>query len=418
MLLGAVADDLTGASDLANTLSTGGMRTMLFVGADSERAPADCEAGVVALKTRSIAPAEAVNQSLDAARWLLDQGCRQLLFKYCSTFDSTPEGNIGPVAEALLELAGAAGAIVCPAFPRAGRRVFMGHLFVGDRLLNESGMENHPLTPMTDADIRRWLARQSRGRIGHIPLATVRAGADALREFVDNAWQRDERLLVMDAIDEQDLETLGVAAAGHRLVTGSSAIALALPRNFRAAGLLAAEPPPLARPAGPGIVLCGSCSETSRAQVEAYGRTAPWLAIDPDKLLSGQMTVERAYAWVRAQSGAVPMIFSTMNAATVASTQARFGARRVADAIEQFFGELARRLVDAGVRRLVVGGGETSGAVMTALGVRRLWISREIDTGVPALVAERDGLLGLALKSGNFGQVDFFSRALQEVGNE
>ncbi|MEJ0084968.1 MAG: 3-oxo-tetronate kinase [Pseudomonadota bacterium] len=417
MLLGAIADDLTGASDLANTLSAGGMRTMQFVGVDAEGAPADCEAGVVALKTRSIAADEAVGQSLAAARWLLDQGCRQLLFKYCSTFDSTPEGNIGPVAEALLELCRAEGAIVCPAFPRAGRRVFMGHLFVGDRLLNESGMESHPLTPMTDPNIRRWLGRQCRSPIGHIALATVREGSSAVRQSASDAWRRGQRLLVTDAIDDADLETLGAAVADHRLITGSSGVALGLSQNFRASGLLAGEPLALARPAGPGIVLCGSCSRTSRAQVEAYGRSAPWLAIDSDKLLTGRMTVERAFEWVRAQSGAVPMVFSTTEPEIVARTQARHGAQHSAAAVEQFFGELARRVVDGGVRRLVVGGGETAGAVMMALGVRRLWIGAEIDTGVPALVAERDGILGLALKSGNFGGVDFFSRALEAVGS-
>ncbi|HVL20417.1 MAG TPA: four-carbon acid sugar kinase family protein, partial [Amaricoccus sp.] len=175
MILGAVADDFTGASDLANTLARGGMRTVQFVGPGGDT---DCEAAVVALKTRSVPAEDAVAQSLEAARWLLGSGCRQLLFKYCSTFDSTTEGNIGPVAEALLGLTGAPVAIVCPAFPRAGRRLYRGHLFVGERLLSESGMQHHPLTPMTDPDLRRWLRLQTKGEVGHLPLEAVRSGPE------------------------------------------------------------------------------------------------------------------------------------------------------------------------------------------------------------------------------------------------
>ncbi|MEJ0040688.1 MAG: 3-oxo-tetronate kinase [Gammaproteobacteria bacterium] len=417
MLLGAVADDFTGASDIANTLRKGGMRTVQFVGVDADGAPADCEAGVVALKTRSATSDDAVRLSLEAARWLQAQGCRQILFKYCSTFDSTPAGNIGPVADALLQLTSADLAIVCPAFPGAGRRLFMGHLFVGDRLLSESGMEHHPLTPMTDPDIRRWLARQSRCRVGHIPLHTVRAGSAALREAFEQEKRAGHRLVVTDAIADEDLLALGAAATGHRLVTGGSGIALGLPRNFREQGLLAERPLALPTPRGAGVVLCGSCSTTSRRQVEAYRQLAPALSIDPAELLGGRMTPGRAAEWVRAQRGAVPIVFSTADPLAVTHVQAALGREQSAAAVERFFGELARLLANNGVRRIVVGGGETSGAVTTALGLERLWIGPEIDPGVPVLFAERGAWIGIALKSGNFGADDFFVRALEAVGS-
>jgi uncharacterized protein YgbK (DUF1537 family) len=416
MLLGAVADDFTGASDLANTLARGGMRTVQFVGPGTGPAPADCEAGVVALKTRSIEAAEAVRQSLEAARWLLDQGCRQIVFKYCSTFDSTPAGNIGPVAEALLDLTGSAVAVVCPAFPKTGRRLFMGHLFVGDRLLSESGMEHHPLNPMTDPDIRRWLRRQTRGDVGHVALDTVREGAAAVAAAFAAEQSAGRRLAVADAVADDDLLTLGKALAGHRLVTGGSGIALGLPANFRDAGLLSDRPAELPAPAGPGVVLCGSCSSASQRQVKAYLGGAPGLAVDPGELLSGRMSAERAAAWVDRQDGAAPIVYSTADAAAVAAAQGAFGKADTAAAIEHFFADLARILADRGRRRIVVGGGETSGAVVEALGVASLAIGAEIDPGVPALVAERGGPFGLALKSGNFGADDFFARALAATG--
>jgi len=416
MLLGAVADDFTGASDLANTLARGGMRTVQFVGTQPGAAPAECEAGVVALKTRSIDAADAVRQSVEAARWLLDQGCRQILFKYCSTFDSTPAGNIGPVAEALLELTGAEVAVVCPAFPKAGRRLFMGHLFVGDRLLSESGMEHHPLTPMTDPDLRRWLRLQTQGDVGLVALDKVRAGAEAVSAAFDVERQAGRRLVVADAVADEDLLTLGKAIAGHRLVTGGSGIALGLPMNFRAEGLLSDKPAELPVPKGRAVVLCGSCSTASQRQVKAYLAGAAGLAVDAGAVLSGALSAASAADWVEAQEGAPPLVYSTADPASVAKTQEAHGKAATAAAIEHFFGDLARILADRGARRIVVGGGETSGAVVEALDVTSLAIGAEIDPGVPALVTERNGPLGLALKSGNFGGPDFFVRAVDAVG--
>ncbi|CCV15992.1 3-oxo-tetronate kinase [Mesorhizobium sp. STM 4661] len=415
MLLGGIADDFTGASDLANTLAKGGMAATQFVGTAAGPAPSGCEAGVVALKTRSIAAEEAVRQSLEAARWLLAQGCEQIVFKYCSTFDSTPKGNIGPVAEALLDLLGADVAVVCPAFPATGRRLFMGHLFVGDRLLNESGMENHPLTPMTDADIRRWLRLQTRGDVGLVPLNTIRGGVSAIGQAFAEQQAQGRRLVVADAVAEDDLRLLGQALAGHRLVTGGSGIAMGLPENFRKAGRLSRTAHASAGASGPAVVLCGSCSKASQAQVATYRAAHPGLALDPATLMDGSMTVDQAVDWFWQQKQ-VPIIYSTADAGAVSGAQARYGRAEVAETIELFFATLVRRLVDGGVRRVVVGGGETSGAVVEALGVSSLQIGEEIDPGVPALLADRGGPLGLALKSGNFGANDFFEKAVQRIG--
>ncbi len=415
MLLGAIADDFTGASDLANTLAKGGMSTVQFVGTGHAAAP-DCEAGVVALKTRSVPADVAVHQSVEAARWLLDQGCEQIIFKYCSTFDSTPHGNIGPVAEALLDLLGADIAIVCPAFPATGRRLFMGHLFVGDRLLSESGMQNHPLTPMTDPDIRRWLRRQTDGEVGSILLDTVRKGISALAEAFAAESSAGRRLVVTDAVTDDDLRVIGTAAADHKLITGGSGIAIGLPQNFRGQGRLSDSPRSLPLASGPGIALCGSCSTTSQAQVANYLQAHPGLAIDPAALMAGKMTVENTLDWVRQQNGSTPIVYSTANPETVSGAQKEFGREAVAVKIERFFGELAQRLVSQGTRRIVVGGGETSGAVVEALNLQSLHIGKEIDPGVPALVADGKQPIGLALKSGNFGAEDFFAKALLQVG--
>jgi 3-dehydrotetronate 4-kinase len=410
MLLGAIADDFTGASDLANTLSKGGMATIQFVGAPEGPADAACEAGIVSLKSRSIPSAEAIRQSLAAADWLLAQGCRQILFKYCSTFDSTPHGNIGPVAEALLDRLGAEVAVVCPAFPAAGRRIFNGHLFVGDKLLSESGMQHHPLTPMTDPDLRRVLGRQIQGEGGFVGIEVVRAGVAATAAALAEESRAGRRLVVIDAIEDDDLLTIGTAIRGHRLITGGSGIALGLPENFREDGLLSGRGGALAPAIGPAVVLCGSCSATSQRQVALYLADHAGLRIDPVEITDRAMTLDRAIAFAADYWQDAPIFYSTASAEQ-RSTQAPRDRGRMAEEIEDFFATLAARLVDAGIRRLVVGGGETSGAVIQALNLRMLRIGREIDPGVPALNApERN--LGLALKSGNFGADNFFVKAL------
>ena len=415
MLLGVIADDFTGASDIANTLAKGGMVTIQFVGVPTRPAPQDCEAGVVALKTRSIAADEAVAQSLAALEWLKAQGCEQFLFKYCSTFDSTPEGNIGPVAEALLEALGGDVAVVCPAFPTTGRTLYQGHLFVNGRLLSESGMETHPLNPMTDPDLVRWLGRQTSLGVGLVPYPAVRAGAGAIRSALAAEAAEGRRLAVADAIVDDDLFALGEALDGAKLITGGSGVALGLPRNFAQRGLLGGTATRVPAVAGPGCVLSGSCSTATRGQVARYAESHPALTVLPEDLVEGRTTVAGALDFVESHLAEQPIVTSTAEPEAVAAVQERFGRARVAEAVESFFGELASQLVARGVSRIAVGGGETSGAVITALHLDSLRIGGEIDPGVPALVSDGDPVLGLALKSGNFGAPDFFDKALRAM---
>lgn len=415
MLLGVIADDFTGASDVAGTLVKAGMSTSMFVGIPRGRAE-PAAAGVVALKTRSIHAAEAVAQSLAACEWLLAQGCAQILFKYCSTFDSTPEGNIGPVAEALAGRLGARAAVVCPAFPANRRTVYQGHLFVGARPLNESGMENHPLNPMADADIVRWLRRQSEGEIGLVAHDVVRSGPSRIRAGLDREAAAGRRLVVVDALSDEDLVAIGRAAGADPLITGASGIAMGLPDNFRRAGADIGAGVPYAGRDGHGVALSGSCSAASRTQVEVYGRDHPALHVGPEMLMEGRIDAARAAAWTLERIERSPLIYTTASFEAVAAAQARYGAKPLAESVESFFGALAVALAKAGVVRFAIGGGETSGAIVSALKVAALRIGPEIDPGVPAMAEIGGGDLRLALKSGNFGAVDFYAKALATLG--
>ncbi len=413
MLLGVIADDFTGAGDVANTLAREGMATRLFVRLED---PAHgCEAGVVALKSRSIPAPEAVSQALGACEWLLAQGARQILFKYCSTFDSTPAGNIGPVAEALADRLGAGGVVVCPAFPANGRTLYQGHLFVYDKLLSDTAMASHPLTPMTDPDIRRWLARQSRAAPGFVPLKVVRAGGEAIRQ----ALAGGPTLAVVDAVAEEDLRAIGLSVAGAPLVTGGSGIALGLPENFRAQGLLRGDREGCFKPqTGPALALAGSCSPATLAQVERYRTRHPTLQLDIAALMGGADVLGQALAFHAQHRDAAPLITSSVPPAAVAALQGAFGREATAAAAEALFGALASAAVERGVRRLVVAGGETSGAVVEALGMAALDVGPEIDPGAPALSGRtaQGRPVALALKSGNFGGVDFLEKARDRLG--
>lgn len=415
MLLGVIADDFTGASDIANTLAKGGLSTIQFLGLPTRSAPETCEAGVVALKSRSIAVEDAVTLSLEAYEWLRAQGCRQYVFKYCSTFDSTPEGNIGPVAEALARALGVKGVLACPAFPTTGRTVYQGHLFVGDRLLNESGMESHPLNPMTDPDLRRWLARQSREPVGLVPWAIVRQGGGALRQALEAAGARGERLVVVDAISDDDLLAIGDALVEAPLLTGGSGIALGLPRNFIRAGLATGRGSPFEGVDGPEAILAGSCSTATLRQIEAHRAGHAVLQVEVEAAMEGAATPEALAAFVHEHEGQAPLIYSSAPPERVRALQDTYGREEIAARLDALFAETARRLVYDGVRRLVVAGGETSGAVVSALGLDALSLGPEIDPGVPALAAADGRPLALALKSGNFGSTDFFAKALKRL---
>jgi uncharacterized protein YgbK (DUF1537 family) len=414
MRLGVIADDFTGASDVANTLVKGGLGTALaFAGAPSSL-PSSFDACVVALKTRSISFGEAIVESVRALDGLRTLGATHYLFKYCSTFDSTLEGNIGPVAEAMMDRLGIAGPVVfCPAFPEAGRTIYQGHLFVHDRLLNESGMERHPLNPMTDADLRRWLSRQAMRRVGHLPHAIIRAGVPEIKRRLDAERAAGRPLVIADAVDNDDLMKLGEAVAGHPLVTGASGIAMGIaPFHRRPAKTEAAR---FAPALGPALILTGSCSTATRGQVAAYRAAHPALAIDVDAAVAGAQSAADVFAFVAKHREAAPLVFSSTDPDAVHAAQQRYGTERVADAIESIMADVAAQAVAAGFTRLVVAGGETSGAVVTRLGDPLLAVGPEIDVGVPALSA-LDRNLAIALKSGNFGCPDFFERALAMLG--
>jgi len=418
MLIGAVADDLTGATDLALMLTANGMRTIQVMGVPEDPAVlSGYDAVVIALKSRSNPAAEAVEMSVESARALRDAGCRQLIFKYCSTFDSTDDGNIGPVAEALMELTGSELTIACPAFPTNGRTIYMGNLFVGEVPLAESPMRDHPLNPMRDSNLVRVLQRQTGLKVGLVPFPVVERGRAAVREAFDAARGRGQRILIVDAITDANLREIGAAASDLALITGGSGIAIGLPDNFAASGEFTPADPPETMRAAPGraAILAGSCSQATRGQVAAAVNAGiPALRVDPKALHGASQTPARMLEWALAQDAGGPlMIYSSDEPDAVGAVQAELGREAAGHLVEAALAEVARGLVSAGFTRLIVAGGETSGAVVGGLGVTALEIGPEIDPGVPwtRAVGSGTGDLVLALKSGNFGAEDFFLKA-------
>ena len=415
LLLGSIADDFTGATDLANTLVRQGMRTVQLIEVPAAASPPpDADAIVVALKSRTIPAADAVRQSLAALDWLRRAGARQILFKYCSTFDSTDAGNIGPVADALLDALGSDFTVFCPAFPENGRTIYKGYLFVGDVLLSESGMRDHPLTPMRDASLVRVLQRQTKRKVGLVPYATVARGADAIGAAF-TALRRDGfHHAIIDAVGDGDLLALGTAIADLALITGGSGIALGLPENFRRAGLLAPTDTAATLPEvrGAEAVIAGSCSTATLAQVAAMRAERPVFDIDPLALAAGADAVGAALDFAAKAMASGPILISASAPPDDdRRVQDRLGRERAGTLVETALAEIARRLVERGVRRLVVAGGETSGAVVKALGITGLRIGPQIDPGVPWTASLGEEPLLLALKSGNFGGADFFLRS-------
>jgi uncharacterized protein YgbK (DUF1537 family) len=394
------------------------MRTVQTIGVPQERPGIDADAVVVALKSRTIPAAEAVAQSLGALAYLRAGGARQIYFKYCSTFDSTPAGNIGPVTEALMDAIGCDFTIACPAFPENGRTVFKGHLFVGDALLSESGMRNHPLTPMRDSNLIQVLQAQTKLQVGHIPYDIVARGEDAIRARIAALKGRGVRIAVVDAIGDDDLRRLGPALSDMSLVTAGSGVAIGIPPNFTLTH--AAKAAVLPQRPGCRAIVSGSCSVATNAQVVDFiQRGGAAYALDPLKLAAGHQEVERALAWALQRLGTAPvLIYSTAEATRVTQVQQQLGAADAGALIEQALAEIAVALVDAGVSQLIVAGGETSGAVVQALGVTALRIGPQIDPGVPWTATEGGRSILLALKSGNFGTTDFFTKAFTQLDDD
>jgi uncharacterized protein YgbK (DUF1537 family) len=422
-VLGCIADDFTGATDLANNLVRAGMRVVQAIGVPVQALDAQADAVVVALKSRTLPAREAVAQSLAALRWLQAQGAQQIYFKYCSTFDSTPLGNIGPVTEALMDALGTDFTIATPAFPDNHRTVFKGYLFVGDVLLNESGMQNHPLTPMTDANLVRVLQGQCTGKVGLIDHQVVAQGASAIQARIAQLRSQGVRVAVVDAISNQDLMRLGPALRGMPLVTAGSGVAIGLPGNFGLSPSSTASALPPA--AGWQAVVSGSCSLATNRQVQAFiasGR--PALAVDPLQIAARQAAggdvVTDALAWAQPLLAQGPvLVYSSADVQAVKAVQGQLGAEASGHLVEHTLAAIARGLVGLGVRQLVLAGGETSGACVQALHINQLKIGPQIDPGVPWCHAQSDAAVGaglhLTLKSGNFGSDDFFSKAFVQL---
>jgi uncharacterized protein YgbK (DUF1537 family) len=422
-LLGCIADDLTGGTDLSGILVNNGMRTVQMIGVPEGPWPDDADAVVVALKSRTIPVEHAVAQSLQALQWLQAAGCAQHYFKYCSTFDSTPRGNIGPVAEALMGALKTDFTIACSAFPATRRTIYQGYLFVGGVPLNESGMQHHPLTPMTDANLVRVLQQQTKRKVGLVEHAVVSAGAGAIAERFTLLRREGVGFAIVDALSDKDLAQIATAAASLSLITGGSGLAQGLPQNFRERGRLNAQQTANTMPLaidGFKAVIAGSCSTATRNQVDVMRAHHPSFRVDPLELANGRDVAAFAAEWAADRVGKEPiLIYATAAPDEVKRAQATVGVEKSAALIENALASIAAKLVDLGVGQLIIAGGETSGAVLNALGVSRLSIGREIDPGVPwttAMLNQRPRRrLALALKSGNFGSPDFFLKAWDKL---
>ncbi len=431
VLLGCIADDFTGATDLANNLVRGGMRVVQTIGVPTEStnfdAWADVDAVVVALKSRTIPASDAVAQSLQALAWLQSQGqsneSLQIYFKYCSTFDSTDAGNIGPVTDALMDALQTNFTIACPAFPDNGRTIFKGYLFVGDELLHESGMRNHPLTPMLDSNLVRVLQAQTQRKVGLIDYKTVAAGSAVITARIAELQASGISMAIVDATSNAELVEAGKAWKNMPLITAGSGIAIGLPQNFgiHATAEDIAKASKLPAPQGLQAIVSGSCSVATNAQVAKFmAQGGSSFHVDPQQLIAGADVTEQALAWAKeqfAKSISKPLlVYATSTPEQVKAVQAKLGVEKSGELIEHALSAIAKGLVDLGVRQLVVAGGETSGACVQALGVKQLRIGPQISPGVPWTHAITNvGELHVALKSGNFGSVDFFNEAFEQL---
>ena len=406
MKIGVIGDDFTGSSDIALMLAQGGMEAVQYVRIPTSPAAATVDAGIISLKSRSCPVQEAIDDSLAALHWLLEQGCEQIIFKYCSTFDSTKQGNIGPVIDALVEAMSITDpVIVCPAFPATGRTIYQGHLFVFDQLLSESGMQNHPLTPMTDSDLRRWLGYQTSKSIGHLPLNSLHS-ADARKALLAEAEQ-GRQYIVCDIAADSDLKILARATQGFKLLTGGSGIALGLPELY---GKQDSNNENWNGETGKTLALSGSCSSTTLSQVAQHSDSGgAHLVVDIQKLLEGHVSAQQVIDWASEQTS-LPLVSTSDTPENVKALQEQYGSEHTATTIENFFGEVATLATTQGFSSLICAGGETSGAIVQALNIEAMEIGPMIDPGVPALRVSGEPIT-IALKSGNFGAPDFFAKA-------
>ena len=415
--LGCIADDFTGATDLANMLVKGGLKTIQLLGNPSkEDVVPSVDAVIIALKTRTIPVEEAIEQSLQALNWLKNAGAKQFFFKYCSTFDSTDEGNIGPVIDALMEALETQFTIACPAFPETERTIFKGHLFVGDKLLSDSPMKDHPLTPMTDSNLVSTLSRQTSQKVGLVEYKDILAGPSAIRKAFDQLQKEDVAIAVTDVLNDEHLYFLGEAVKDFKLITGGSGIALGLPSQFKSRNNHQEETRAHSLPKvlGKELVLSGSCSEMTLAQVDEFSKRYSTLKLNPIELAENNSALANSVDWVIQAKGEEPiLVYASAPPDAVKQAQKKLGRDLASSTVENALAKIALAAVQNGFRRIVVAGGETAGAVVSNLGIKGIMIGEQIDPGVPTTVSIGDPSIGLVLKSGNFGSADFFEKAFE-----
>ena len=420
VLLGCIADDFTGATDIASVLRREGMQVLQINGLPTESVtyPDNVDAIVIALKSRTEPVKEAVDASLQACNWLLEQGVVQVFFKYCSTFDCTAKGNIGPVIDALMARLNTNKTIVSPGYPVNGRTVYGANLFVLGVPLSESPMKDHPLTPMRDSNLVRLLETQTQAQVNHIPWQVIQTGEAAIKQEFDRCHDMKPTIWVMDALTDSDLIASTFAAEDMTLLTGGAALAQGLPALYRKKGWMTSESSQntFSLPEGNSLVLAGSCSTATRGQVACFLEQYPGIAVDPLSLSKDDKEYDRLLSFVKANIGKKPvLVYASDTPENVLAIQQELGQEAAGKLVEVC---LARLAVDAteslGVTQIVVAGGETSGAVVSALQAKTLLIGDPIEPGVPWTILQGDKAIGIALKSGNFGSRDFFLRALSK----
>ena len=419
MILGIIGDDFTGSSDIANNLKKSGMQVSMYAGVpplNKKASLTNADAAVIALKIRTIPISEAVSESLKALEWLKNAGCSQFIFKYCSTFDSTKEGNIGPVTDAIMEELNVDFTIACPSFPDAGRTVFCGHMFVNGKPLNESGMEKHPLTPMKDHNLIRWLDFQTKHNVGLIDYETINCGVKSVTNKVNILKNEGYKYAIVDTINNDNFDVICNGVKDLQFLTGGSGIALGLPKIYKKEGLLSDEEFQIPENSTNAIILSGSCSSATLNQIEVYKKENPSYFISADEVMNNENLIEDVIKWIKNNETLSPLIYSSADPKIVKKKQTRYGQEILANKIESFFEKLSNKLLNHTFGIFISAGGETSGAVVNGLGLQEFKIGQEISHGVPALWSPNSNCnkpVSVTLKSGNFGQIDFFKRALQ-----
>ena len=419
MKLGIIGDDFTGSSDIANNLKKSGMQVSMYAGIPHSKAKDEqnhfTDAIVIALKTRTIPIENAISESLKALSWLKECGCQQFIFKYCSTFDSTKKGNIGPVTDALMKELKTDFTIACPSFPDAGRTVYNGHMFVNGVPLNESGMQNHPLTPMTDHNLVRWFNYQTEGKVSLVDSISIAKGIESVIDKINELKNNGYQYAVIDTIKNEDFDIICNAVKDLPLLTGGSGIALGLPQIYKDRGYLSGSNFKIPKNNSNAVIMSGSCSNATLEQINIYKENNPSFYVDPDNVMNNQDLPETVFDWIKENETKSPLVYSSSENKIVTEKQSQYGQETLADKIEVFFEKLSKKLVEDNFGRFISAGGETSGAVIKGLGVQELKIGEEISNGVPALWSpDSNGKkpISVTLKSGNFGQKDFFERAL------